>query len=636
MNTDSTLDEERIEKILEHARPNILRMALYQVTRDPELEHMALHKEPLRGGAFFAYLLSDDDAKLVKQKALAYLTSGQVRKDLPLPSAEEQRKMMGMLTGEVITDEGFNFGREELALEAFPRQAQWTAEKPDIPADFKVAVIGAGSSGIAAGVQLELLGVPYEIFERQSEIGGTWNQNHYPDARVDTSSFLYQFKFVKNYPWPEYFASQGEVKKYIEHVAREYGVDKHVTFDVELKKAVFDEATGLWNIELLRADGTVLKQSVNAIISGAGQFATPRLPDIEGIEDFQGSIFHTTAWDDSFDATGKRIAVLGNGSTGVQLMPKLAQSAQFIYQFQRTPQWISPMEQYREQIAPEVRWLFDHVPYYWNWYCYYSQVTTDAMQNAQEYDPEWQAEGGQISKANDGLRAALTAYIHSKVGSRPDLEAKLVPDYAPLARRLVVDNGWYEALLRDNVELVTDPIVRFTERGVQTESGEVYEVDAVVLAAGFDVSKYLWPTEYVGRGGVTMESVWSKDGPRAYLGLTVPGFPNLYIFYGPNSQPRSGAFLSWIEIWSRYAVQGIIHVLEQGIKAIDVREQAFDEYNRELDARHDNLIWDKEAPVGRNYYVNKFGRQNVNWSFRNVEYFTKVAKLNPDDFEVIA
>lgn len=632
MQTHPKLDSGEIQRILQYARPNILRMAIYQSTRDAELDGMPLRKQPLRGGAFYGYELEEDDAKLVRQKALEFFTSGAYLNETALPSDDEQRQMMGMLTGETISDNEFRFGREELALADFSRKADWTNGKVEIPEGFKVAVIGAGASGVAAAIQLEQLGIPYEVFERQAEIGGTWQLNRYPDARVDTSSFLYQFKFIKNYPWPEYFASQSEVKKYIEHAARSYGVDGHITFNTELKHAVFNEATKRWDIELEYSDGTRESQSVNAIISGAGQFSTPQLPDIEGLKDFQGPKIHTTAWDQSFDPDGKRIALIGNGSTGVQLMPKLAQSAEFVYQFQRTPQWISPMEQYREKISSEVRWLFDNVPFYWNWYCYYSQVTTDAMQNAQEYDAEWQAAGGKISKANDGLKAALLDYIHNKLGSNPELEAKVTPDYAPLARRLVVDNGWYDALLRDNVELVTDQISRFTTDAVETTAGERFDIDAVIFAAGFDVSKYLWPTEYVGRDGKTMESAWSEDGPRAYLGLTVPGFPNLFIFYGPNSQPRSGAFLSWVEIWSRYAAQGIIHLLENGIDAIDVREDVFEAYNDELDRLNDNLIWDKESPAGRNYYVNKFGRQGVNWSLRNVEYFARVAALDPNDF----
>ena len=634
MATNSTFDMSQVDSILEHARPNILRMALYQSTKDPELKEMQLSKVPLRGGAFFGYELSEDDARKVRAKARDYLMSGDAR-DNSLPADDELREMMHLLTGEEVTDELFDFGREELALADFSRKADWTGEKPSIPDGFEVAVIGAGASGVVAGVQLEQLGIPYEVYERQSEAGGTWQLNHYPEARVDTSSFLYQFKFVKNYPWPEYFAPQAEVKKYIEYVAREYGVDKNIRFDTELKRAVFNEKTNLWDIELHHREGTVTKKSVNAIISGAGQFSTPRFPDIEGLADFAGAKLHTTAWDDSFDPKGKRIAVIGNGSTGVQLMPGLASSAEFVYQFQRTPQWVSPMEQYRERISQEVRWLFDNMPFYWNWYCYYSQVTTDAMQNAQEYDRDWQANGGTISEANDGLKQALTTYIHEKLATRPDLVAKVTPDYAPLARRLIVDNGWYDALLRDNVALVTDGIARFTENGIETTAGEFCEIDAVVFAAGFDVSKYLWPTEYVGREGSTMESMWAEDGPRAYLGLTVPGFPNLFIFYGPNAQPRSGAFLSWVEIWSRYAVQGIIHVLEQGIHAIDVREDVFRNYNRELDAHNDILIWDKEAPADKNYYVNRFGRQNVHWTFRNAEYFKKVAALNPSDFNEI-
>ena len=630
MTKPSALDRSKVEEAVAQANPSVLRMALFQATGDPELAAMRVNQVPLRGGAFYGFIVDPVHEEDIRRKAVDFLVSGAAA-DATVPDDHSLRRMMSLMTGTELTEAEFRLGREELAFDDFPREAVWHGDKPQIPEGFRVAIIGAGASGVAAAVQFERLGIPYTVYERQSEIGGTWHLNQYPEARVDTSSFLYQFKFVKNYPWPEYFASQAEVKRYLVHVADTFGVTPNIEFDTALERAEFDEAAGAWNLELQRSDGTVERVRANAVVSAAGQFSTPRRPDIPGVHDYAGDFFHTTAWDQSFDPTGKTIAVIGNGSTGVQLMPHLASKAARLHVFQRTPQWISPMEGYRELITPEIRWLFDHVPFYWNWYCYHTQVTTSGMQLAQEYDPQWQAEGGRISARNDGLRQNLTQYIHDKLGARPDLIEKVLPDYAPLARRLVVDNGWYDALLRDNVELVTTGIERFTENAIITGDGREIEVDAVAFAGGFDVGKYLFPTEYVGRGGTTMEEAWSADGPRAYLGMTVPSFPNLFIFYGPNSQARSGAFLSWIEIWSRYAAQAVVHLLEGGHRWMDVRRDVFDEYQRGIDKAHDGLIWLNEAPADRNYYVSH-GRQIVNWPWRNEHYYELIATLDPNDY----
>lgn len=628
--TDESLAD--VGQKLDKANPSVLRMALYQLTRDPELAAMTVNEVPLRGGAFSGYLVDESHVPAIKAKALELVAAGELTAagQAQAPSDADLAEMMQLMTGKPVTPEEFRLGREELAFDEFPREARWT-DGPVVPEGFEVAVVGAGASGIAAAIQFERLGIPYTVYERQADLGGTWHLNHYPDARVDTSSFLYQFKFVKNYAWPEFFASQSEVKKYLEHVAREFGVYDKIVFNTSLESATFDERDERWDLELRSPDG-VSWRSVGVVVSAAGQFSTPRRPDIPGVQDFAGPFFHTTAWDDDYDPAGQRIAVIGNGSTGVQIMPKLAETAAQVYAFQRTPQWISPMEGYREKIGPEIRWLFDTIPFYWNWYCYHTQVTTSGMQLAQEYDPEWQAAGGQISRRNDGMRENLTAYIRSKIGHRPDLMEKVVPDYAPLARRLVVDNGWYDALLRDNVELVTEGIDRFLPHGVETADGTFRELDAVVFAGGFDVGKYLFPAQYVGRDGRTMDEAWSKDGPRAYLGMVVPGFPNMFMFYGPNSQPRSGAFLSWVEIWARYAGQAVVTLLEAGQRSMEVREEVFDDYNARLDEETRSRIWEREAPSGRNYYVNEHGRQMVNWPWRNEHYYTFVERVEPSDY----
>ncbi|MEH3033707.1 MAG: NAD(P)/FAD-dependent oxidoreductase [Aeromicrobium erythreum] len=629
------VDESTVRAALDQANLNVLRIALLQVTGDESLARMRVDKVPMRGGAFFAYVLNEAHHQEVKDKAVAYLSSfdGQVP---PPPGEDEARRLMELLTGDPLSDSEFRFGLEEVAFADFPREARWSAEAaPDVPEGFEVVIVGAGASGIVAAIQLERLGIPYRVIERQDDLGGTWHLNHYPDARVDTNSYLYQFKFEKNYPWTEYFASQAEVQAYLRHVAVKHGVIDKIEYGVELRTARYDEGSAVWDLDLVDTDGATRTLRANVVVSAAGLFSTPKIPDIEGIEEFEGRIFHTTGWDDGYDYRGKRLALIGNGSTGTQLMPRLAKDAAHMTVYQRTPQWVSKMEGYREQVPEGVRWLFDHVPYYWNWYCYSSQMTTSGMQGAQVYDREWQRNGGQISERNDGLRQALVEYIDSKVGHDPDLVAKVTPDYAPLARRLVVDNGWYDALLLDHVDLVTSGIDRITPHGIVDNDGVETPVDAIALAAGFEVARYMWPVDYVGRDGATLEEVWEEDGARAYLGVTMPKFPNLFVFYGPNAQPRAGGFLSWIEIWSRYVTRAIVLMLEQGHRSMEVRQEVFEDYNRRLDEAMKDLIWENEGPkTTTNYYVNKHGRQNVQMPWLLHEYHQWVVEPAPSDYHL--
>lgn len=634
MDTERRHDEAAVRAAVDQANLNVLRIALLQLTGDETLAQMEVDKVPMRGGAFFAYSLNERHHQELKDKAVDYILNfeGEVP---PPPSDDEARRLMELMTGDALNEQEFRFGLEEVAFEEIPREARWTGEPPASRSDFRIIIVGAGASGIASAIQFERLGIPYRIIERQADLGGTWQANHYPDARVDTNSYLYQFKFVKNYPWTEYFASQGEVKRYLKHVATEFGVIDKIEFGVELTTATYDEKTATWDLQMKGADGQSTSLQANVVISAAGLFSTPKIPDIEGIEDFEGRIFHTAQWDDSYDYSGRKLALIGNGSTGTQLMPKLAESAERLTVFQRTPQWVSKMEGYRQPVPAGVQWLFDTVPYYWNWYCYSSQMTTSGMQGAQEYDREWQKNGGVISQRNDGLRAALTEYIESKVGHDPELMAKCLPDYAPLARRLVVDNGWYDALVRDNVDLVTDGIARITPHGIVSNSGEEVEVDAIALAAGFEVARYMWPVDYIGRGGVTLEDKWDKDGARAYLGMTLPGFPNLFIFYGPNAQPRAGGFLSWIEIWSRYVAQSVVMMIEDGVRSMEPKQSVFEEYNERMDEAMKGLIWEHEGPKNTtNYYVNQHGRQGVQMPWLLADYHSWVVSPELSDFEL--
>jgi 4-hydroxyacetophenone monooxygenase len=627
----ASLDVDTVRRAVDAADPNVLRITLFQLTGDPDLAKMRVTATPVRGGASFNSVLAEEHHDEVRAKSLSYLLNQPT--EVPgRPSDAEILRMMEMLSNETFSAAEFRFGLEELALDEFPRDVTWNNRPPDaVLRGFHVAVIGAGISGIAAAVQLERLGIPYTVLERQAGLGGTWHLNRYPDARVDVTSYMYQFKFEKNYPWTEYFASQPETEKYLEHIAAKHDVKSKIRFNVEVTAAEWDEDTATW-ILTTRADGSEDTLSANVIISASGLFSTPNLPDIDGINAFAGSIFHTAAWPGSLDLSGKKVALIGNGSSGTQLMPRVAEVAGRLYAFQRTPNWVAKIEGYRTKVAPELRWLFDNMPFYWNWYCYSSYIATTRTQASQVYDREWQARGGLISERNDALRAHLTEYIRTEVGGDPDLAAKCTPTYAPMARRLVVDNGWYRALTRENVELVTDGISRITPAAIISTTGTEYPVDVIILGAGFQVSRYLWPVRYQGRDGRTLEDLWSKDGARSYLGIVMPGFPNMFMFYGPQGQPRAGGFYSWAEIWARYTLKAITAMIESGSRSMECRQDIYQEYNDRLDRENENLIWEREGAGG--YLVNDFGRSAVNMPWPIHEYHAWVIDPTLTDYHM--
>lgn len=629
------MNEVFIRESINKSNLNALRLALLQVTGDQELAKMRTRRHAIRGGAMFSHVLEESEAAKLKEKAFQYLWKRSPDDPVPPPpSKAKARKLMDLFGDKPIKEKEFLYDYEELAYDEFPRTAEWTEKKPSAEkiAAFKVIIIGGGISGLAAAVQFKRLGLNYQVLERQAGIGGTWLLNTYPEARVDTSSFLFQFKFVKNYPWSEYFATAGETRKYLEYVADKYEVKDDFYFNREVINAIWQEETSTWELTVKHTDGREELMRCNAIVSGSGLFATPnKEPNIKGYNAFKGPKFHTATWDHNVDYRNKRVALLGTGSTGTQLAPALARASKSLTVYQRTPNWIMNMDGYRNRIDDHVRYMFDRMPYYWNWYCYSSHVTSQQLQYLQPYDRDWQAKGGIINERNDKVRVALTDYVKSKAEGVPGLLEKILPKHAPLVRRLVVDNGFYDMLRRDNVELVTDGIDTFTETGIKTVDGKEREFDIVVLGTGFKVSDYFWPCKYEGRDGSTLEELWKKDGARSYLGLVMPGFPNFFSFYGPNHQPRSGGFYSWGEIWSRYTGTCIINLIENDKKSMDVRRDRFDEYNAALDVQSKGLIWEE---AGAGYYVNKWGRSAVNVPWETADYHLMVSKPNFADFEI--
>ena len=620
-----------VSQAVDTSQTNALRLALYQLTRDPQLVNMRIERLPVRGGAQFQNVVAAESLPLLKEKVLAFLSKPLVQRPPP-PDPVEARLLLEMFCERPLSENLIRFGLEELGFEAFPRDVHWSkSPSPQVLANLNVLVIGGGISGITAAIQLQRLGIRHQVIERQSAIGGTWQLNDFPEARVDTTSYMYQYKFEKNYPWSEYFASRAETKRYLQHIATKHGVAGSFRFNTEAVGAKWDEARALWVVSLRGVNGTTDQVTANFIISGSGLFATPKPPDIPGIERFRGRMFHSTQWDHSFDYAGKRVALIGNGSTGVQMMAHLARSAKQLTVYQRSANWIAGAPGYKSKVSAAARLLFDEIPYYWNWYCFASFDTSIQLQNSQTYDHEWRKTHSGVSEANEKVKANLVEYIKGQLGDRQDLIDKCMPDHPPLARRLVIDNGFYESLLRPNVELVTDRIECITESAVRS-AGTEREFDLVILASGFKVTKYLWPLQYVGRNNITLDKAWGKDGARSYLGMTMPGFPNVLMMYGPNGQPRSGGFYSWAEVWARYICGLIVRVTEAGWRSAEVKREVFDEYNARLDAADKEILWRQEGPGS--YFLNEFGRSAVNIAFRSEDYHAMVREPNLQDFDL--
>jgi 4-hydroxyacetophenone monooxygenase len=616
---------------IEGARLNALRVATYQMTCDPDLANMKVVKVPLRGGAYDGLVLADEHADEVKAKALDLIARNYGQPLPPPPTDEELRRLMTVFLGEPLPETQFAMMREELALDEFPRNVAWSTKDPPAVVDtLLVVIIGAGISGIAAAVQMKRLRIPFIVVDRQSKIGGTWQLNDYPEARVDTPSYLFEYTFEKAYPWPEFCSSQAENQRYLEHIVEKYGLRAHLRLGTEVIAGEWGTEDQRWRLTLRSAELGEEHIEPNYIISASGLFSTPNdRPQIPGLSDFAGTTFHTSAWNYEADIDEKRVGLIGNGSSGVQLMSSLAKRAGQLTVFQRHPQWIGPLDNYRAKVTAETHWLMKHFPYYWHWSRFTDATAYMQIHQLHPVNPDWRRRGGQVNERNDLLREFLTRYVTAELNGDEDLMAKSIPDYPPAVRRLVVDNGWFKALGQPHVELEVAPISRFDKQGAIMADGRRHPLDVLVLATGFRVSDYLWPVDYVGTDGFTIRRLWSQDGPRAYLGLTVPHLPNFVIFYGPNGQPRAAASIhSMAEQWSRYAARLIVHSVENGHSAFELKSEVFEDYNCRMDEAMEDLVWLLE---GGGYYVDR-GRVVVNYPWLPEDAFEMMREPNLSDY----
>jgi 4-hydroxyacetophenone monooxygenase len=598
----------------------VLLMVLVHMTGDERwLEPPYIPKRDVR-------LIPDPEAGVpkdiqheIRAAVLKLFADGEAKPVITDPGDELMLRMMRAGLGENVAPEYAPLMREEMAF--IPREAQWSKSTADEQLQQQhVLIVGAGVCAIALGTALGRLGIPYTIVEKNAELGGTWYVNRYPGCGVDTPNHSYSFSFGARNNWTRYFAQREELLDYLKKVALEHDVRSHIRFNTRLTASRWDESRRRWISSLETGDGMEEFESTT-LVSAIGQLNDPSPAHFKGEEDFNGLTLHSALWSDDIKLDGKHVAVIGTGATAMQLVPSIADRVASLTVYQRSAQWSRPVAGYSDPISEGAQWLLAHLPFYVQWYRFNMFWRYgDGLLPFLRKDPDWPHPERAVNKGNDRHRLELTEFIHSELKDRSDLVEKCVPTYPPYGKRILLDNGWFKTLTKPNVELVTDGIDRFTRDGIVTTDGKQRPADVIVISTGFKVTEMAARLNITGRGGKNLRDVWGGDNPTAYLGLTVPDFPNLFVMLGPNSGPaHGGSVIFQSECQSRYISACLVEMIEHGIAAIDVRQDAHDQYIRKVDAEHEQLIW--THPGMTTYYRNKQGRVFSAMPWRFVDYW---------------
>ena len=476
-------------------------------------------------------------------------------------------------------------------------------------ADYKVVILGAGFAGVCMGLQLKARGEEsFVILEKAHDVGGTWRENIYPGCGCDIPSHLYSYSFEPNPDWPEIYSAQPDILAYIDGVVEKHNLSSHIRFNSEVVGAAWDEAGGFWRI----ATGGGGLVTAESFITAWGQLNRPKLPPIEGRDDFAGQAFHSAHWDTTVDLTGKRVAVIGNGASAIQFVPHVAKTAGTLTLFQRSPNWIVPRmnrpyteaEKAQFKARPEAM----------------EKVRTEIFEMAEARLAAKRAGTLPVEEVPIPL-----AHLHNQVAD-PALRAKLTPDYEIGCKRVLISNDFYPALTQPNVELVTEAITRMTPQGVVDATGRLHEVDVVIYATGFETKSFAGETAITGLGGVSLAHAW-RDGPEAYLGLAVSGFPNLFMLYGPNTNLGHNSIIYMIEAQVDYVLQA----LAAG-RPLSVKPKVMERYNDDLQQQLANTPW---AGTCTSWYKTADGKILNNWPHTARAYAEAVAVFDPAAYDVV-
>ncbi len=627
----ATLDAEELRDALAEANVPCLIGVLYQLTGDARWLAEPYLIAPTMG------FESHDDGGLPAERveeirsaaftAIMDWTAGAPVAH-PAPDGAELVALMSAVMGEPVGEKYIPLAAEQLGFAPFvaPDVADRATDT-----GFSVIVVGAGFSGLAAAVHLKQAGIPFRVLERNDRVGGTWYEANYPGARVDVPNDLYSYSFFHR-EWSQNFAQPDEIRQYIDDVIAHFDLAPHIETGVSVDGAEWDADGSEWVVKINSGNGSETVRAT-ALITAAGLHNTPNIPQFAGLSDFAGEVVHSARWTPEDDYHGKKVAVVGAGASAMQVVCKIAEDVEHMVVVQPEPHWITPNEQYFRKQPASRHWLFRHVPYYRAWFRFRLYwIYTERNYPALRVDPKAAEKGKQISSLNDAFRRSFIAYLSQELEGREDLIEKCTPSYPPFGKRLLMDNGWYATLRRPNVELVAEGIDHLTERALVTASGDSHEIDMLILCTGFQQQRYLYPMELRGRDGVELRESWSDDNARAYLGITAPGFPNLFLLYGPNTNPPGGSWLTIAEAQVRYVVDMLTQMVRDDVQAVECRPEPFEDYNEELDDTNNAMVYAMDGV--QNYYRNSKGRVVTNSPWAVPDYFARTSQPNLADYTI--
>ncbi|MGY4816431.1 flavin-containing monooxygenase [Pseudomonas chlororaphis subsp. piscium] len=474
--------------------------------------------------------------------------------------------------------------------------------EPDLPSTSPLTalIIGSGFAGIGMAIALRKAGVTdFIILEKQQDVGGVWRDNSYPGAACDVPSHLYSFSFEPNPDWTRMFAPQAEIQGYLQHCVRKYEVARHIRFGAEVQAARFDEASAQWCVT--EAGGRVHRAAL--LISATGQLSRPALPRIEGMQAFKGQVFHSANWDHSYSLTGKRVAVIGTGASAIQFVPAIADSVAQLKVFQRSPAYILPRPD--RAYSDEEQQLFARKP--WRMALHRAAIYLRYESRALGFT---RLKG--LMKWAVGL--PFRRLLNQSIGD-PQLRRQLIPDYPIGCKRILLSSDYLKTLARPNVQLITEGIGRITEQGIETLDGKQHPVDAIIYGTGFAATQFLAPMTIVGRGGVELQHAW-EQGARAYLGLAVPGFPNFFMLYGPNTNLGHNSIVYMLESQISHVMRCRRAMHKAAATTVEVDEQTEQRFHQRIQRRLADSVWSG----CQSWYVDAAGHNSTNWPGFTLSY----------------
>ena len=631
--TDS--DEQIAAALRDVSIPTLLMSCVHMT--DNDAVRRSIIEGPLRPLGLFlnevqGYMSEEDKDKA---RALALSIIGDYReRGCPEPKPLDPvmlKQMMDWIAVAEVPDEYVPMMLEEMELDGNDARDDDLKSSPAARADFPVIVIGCGESGLLAAIRLQQAGIPYTVIEKNAGVGGTWWENSYPGARVDVGNHFYCYSFEPSDHWTEYFARQPELQSYFSDVMHRHGVQQRVRFSTEVVSAVWEDDA--WTVTVRNANGYNETLRARAVISAVGQLNAPYIPDIPGADSFTGPAFHTARWDHSTDLTGKNVVMIGAGASGFQVAPAIADTVGRLTIFQRTAQWMFPNPNYHEAVGPGVRWALKHLPFYGRWYRFLIfWPGCDSGLAAAKVDPDWPDQQSAVSAANDMARMMFTEWITSQCGGDEELIAKVVPDYPATGKRTLQDNGsWLATLRRDNVELVRCGIDRIDPGAVIDNDGVRHPAEVLLYATGFRVNDFLSSLHVTGRDGVDLHEIW-ETRPAAYLGITIPGFPNFFCMYGPGTNLASGGSLIFhSECQMRYIMSALDLLIASGKAALEPRAEVCDNWYERTQAEMTTMVWSQPS-IAHSFYKNADGVVNSLSPWRLVDYWAWTRTVDPADF----